>query len=124
MADSGSILVTGASRPTGGGRANCNRPGWWTAWRLDIDIDVAAGGFRGVQMTPHNSEASVIFGKGIISGRPGSAYSLVLAVKDIDAARDDFIARGVDVTETFHYAGGPFNESVENPRVGGHASRR
>ena len=30
-------------------------------WRLDIDI--AAGDFRGVQITPHNSEASIIFGK-------------------------------------------------------------
>ena len=29
-------------------------------WRLDIDI--AAGDFRGVQMTPYNSEASIIFG--------------------------------------------------------------
>ena len=29
-------------------------------WRLDIDI--ANGDFRGVQMTPHNSEASIIFG--------------------------------------------------------------
>jgi len=86
-------------------------------WRLDIDV--AAGGFRGVQMTPHNSEASIIFGKGITSGTPGSAYSLVLAVKDIDAARADLIARGVDVSEVFHYAGGPFNNSIENPRVGG-----
>ena len=34
-------------------------------WRLDIDV--AAGDFRGVQMTPHNSEASIIFGKGITS---------------------------------------------------------
>jgi catechol 2,3-dioxygenase-like lactoylglutathione lyase family enzyme len=86
-------------------------------WRLDIDI--AAGDFRGVQMTPHNSEASIIFGKGITSAKPGSAHSLVLAVDDIDAARDDLIARGVDVSEVFHYAGGPFNNAVENPRVGG-----
>ena len=86
-------------------------------WRLDIDI--AAGDFRGVQMTPHNSEASIIFGKGITSAKPGSAHSLVLAVDDIDAARDDLIARGVDVSEIFHYAGGPFNNAVENPRVGG-----
>jgi len=42
-------------------------------WRLDIDI--AAGDFRGVQMTPHNSEASIIFGKGITSAKPGSAHS-------------------------------------------------
>jgi len=86
-------------------------------WRLDIDI--AAGDFRGVQMTPHNSEASIIFGKGITSAKPGSAHSLVLAVDDIDASRDDLIARGVDVSEVFHYAGGPFNNAVENPRVGG-----
>jgi catechol 2,3-dioxygenase-like lactoylglutathione lyase family enzyme len=86
-------------------------------WRLDIDI--AAGDFRGVQMTPHNSEASIIFGKGITSAKPGSAHSLVLAVDDIDAARDDLIARGVDVSEVFHYAGGPFNNAVENSRVGG-----
>ena len=43
----------------------------------------------------------------------------VLAVYDIDVARDDLIARGVDVSEVFHYAGGPFNNAVENPRVGG-----
>jgi catechol 2,3-dioxygenase-like lactoylglutathione lyase family enzyme len=86
-------------------------------WRLDIDI--AAGDFRGVQMTPHNSEASIIFGKGITSAKPGSTHSLVLAVDDIDATRDDLIARGVDVSEVFHYAGGPFNNAVENPRLGG-----
>ena len=86
-------------------------------WRLDTDI--AAGDFRGVQMTPHNSETSIIFGKGITSAKPGSAHSLVLAVDDIDAARGDLIARGVDVSEVFHYAAGPFNETVKNPRVGG-----
>jgi catechol 2,3-dioxygenase-like lactoylglutathione lyase family enzyme len=85
-------------------------------WRLDIDI--AGGDFRGVQMTPHNSGASIIFGKGVASAT-GSAQSLVLAVNDVDAARDDLIARGVDVSEVFHYAGGPFNNSVENPRVSG-----
>src|SRR5262245_52115229 len=56
-------------------------------WRLDIDV--AAGDFRGVQLTPHNSEASIIFGKGIVSAKPGSAGALVLAVDDLDAARDE-----------------------------------
>jgi len=32
-------------------------------------------------------------------------------------------ARGVDVSEVFHYAGGPFNNAVENPRVGGRDSQ-
>ena len=86
-------------------------------WRLDIDI--AAGDFRGVQITPHNSEASIIFGKGVTSAKPGSAPSLILAVDDIDVARDDLIARGVEVSEIFHYAGGPMNNTGENPRVVG-----
>jgi reactive chlorine resistance protein C len=43
-------------------------------------------------MTPHNSEASIIFGKGVTSAKPGSAQSLVLAMDDIDAARADLIA--------------------------------
>src|SRR5512143_560574 len=87
-------------------------------WRLDIDV-ATGDDFRGVQMTPHNSEASIIFGKGVSSAKPGSAHSLVLAVDDIDAARDDLVARGVDVSEVFHYAGGPFNNAVKKPRVGG-----
>lgn len=83
-------------------------------WRLDIDI--ADGDFRGVQMTPHNSGASIIFGRGVTSG---STHRLVLAVNDVDAARDNLLARGVDVSEVFHFAGGPFNNSVENARIGG-----
>ena len=86
-------------------------------WRVDIDI--AAGDFRGVQITPHNSDASIIFGKGVTSAKPGSTGNLVLAVDDLDTARDDLIARGVVVSEIFHYAGGPFNNAVENPRVNG-----
>jgi hypothetical protein len=31
----------------------------------------------------------------------------------------DLVARGVDVSEVFHYAADPFNTTVENPRVGG-----
>jgi catechol 2,3-dioxygenase-like lactoylglutathione lyase family enzyme len=87
--------------------------------KLGWRIDVAADDFRGVQLTPHNSQASIIFGNGVTSAKPGSADSLVLAVNDIDAARADLIARGVDVSEIFHYAGGPFNNTLENPRVRG-----
>ncbi|HKR12289.1 MAG TPA: VOC family protein [Pyrinomonadaceae bacterium] len=86
-------------------------------WRLDLDL--AIGDFRGVQITPHNSEASIIFGKGITSTKPGTGNTLLLAVDNIDAARDDLFARGVDVSEVFHYAAGPFNNTVENPRVPG-----
>jgi catechol 2,3-dioxygenase-like lactoylglutathione lyase family enzyme len=84
-----------------------------------LDIDVANEDFRGIQFTPPGSEASIIFGKGITSAQPGSIGRPVLAVYDVDAARDNLIARGVDVSEVFHYAGGPFNNAVENPRVTG-----
>jgi catechol 2,3-dioxygenase-like lactoylglutathione lyase family enzyme len=87
-------------------------------WRFDGDFRVGDD-FRGVQMTPHHSEASIIFGKGIRSAQPGLKDGLVLAVDDIDAARDNLIARGVEVSEVFHYGGGPFNNTGENPRVRG-----
>ena len=87
-------------------------------WRVDIDFSVGDT-FRGVQVTPHNSNASVIFGKGVTSAQPGTAPGLVVVVNSIDAARADLLARGVDVSEVFHYAAGPFNQSVENPRVSG-----
>jgi len=86
-------------------------------WRLDADF--AKGDFRVVQLTPPNSEASIIFGKGITLAKHGSADSLVLAVEDIDAAHKDLIARGVNVSDVFHFTGGPFNNTGENPRVTG-----
>ena len=87
-------------------------------WRLDIDY-APDEKFRVLQFTPPRSGASIIFGKGITSAKPVSFDHLVLAVDDVDGARDDLIARGVKVSEIFHYAGGPFNNAVENPRVGG-----
>src|SRR5438046_5219314 len=83
-----------------------------------LDIDIVNENFRGIQFTPPRSEASIIFGKGVTSAGPGSA-DLVLAVDNVDAARKDLIARGINVSEVFHYAGGPFNNAVENPRVSG-----
>ena len=83
-----------------------------------LDIDLANGNFRALQFTPPQSEASIIFGKGVTSAKAGSA-ELVLSVDNVDAARDDLSARGVNVSEVFHYAGGPFNNSTENPRVAG-----
>src|SRR5690242_12198080 len=76
-------------------------------WRLDIDV--VHGDFRGVQVTPLNSPTSIIFGKGITTAEPGSTKNLILAVDNIDAARNDLLGRGVDVSEVFHFAGGPLN---------------
>ena len=88
-------------------------------WRLDADF-AKDDEFRVIQFTPHNSQASLIFGKGVTSMKPGSINSLTLAVDNIEAVRKDLIARGVKVSEVFHYAGGPFNNTGTNPRVSGH----
>ena len=54
-------------------------------WRLDADF-ATGDEFRVVQVTPHNSDASIIFGKGVTSAKTGPVDSLVLAVDDIDVA--------------------------------------
>lgn len=67
-------------------------------WRLDADIE-RGDDFRVVQFTPPHSPASIHFGKGLTAAAPGSVDRIILAVKDIEAARADLTARGVDVTK-------------------------
>lgn len=73
-------------------------------FREDIDY-AGSDGYRVVQLTPPGSACSIIFGKGVTSAQPGSIDRLVLAVDDIDAARDALLAHGVEV-RMFHDAGG------------------
>ena len=75
-------------------------------WRLDADI-VRGDDFRVVQLTPLHSECSIAFGKGITTAEPGSVQRLELVVNDIDAAREDLISRGAEVSGLFHLDGGP-----------------
>jgi hypothetical protein len=51
------------------------------------------------------SGCSVIFGKNVTAAAPGSARGLYLIVSDIEAARTELFARGVEVSEAFHDAG-------------------
>ncbi len=67
-------------------------------WRLDIDL-VVSDDARTVQFTPPHSQCSIQIGKGRTTAEPGSAQGMILVVEDIDAARDDLISRGVDVSE-------------------------
>lgn len=70
-------------------------------WRLDADI-VVGDTFRVVQLTPTRSPSSIAFGTGFVVTEPGSAQHLVLVVEDIDAAREDLISRGVEVSNVSH----------------------
>jgi catechol 2,3-dioxygenase-like lactoylglutathione lyase family enzyme len=70
-------------------------------WRLDADFPFD-NGFRVVQFTPPGSGCSVQFGTKMTTAAPGSAQGLYLIVSDVDAAREELIGRGVEVTEVFH----------------------
>jgi catechol 2,3-dioxygenase-like lactoylglutathione lyase family enzyme len=70
-------------------------------WRLDADFPYD-NGFRVVQFTPPGSGSSVQFGSKITSAATGSAQGLYLIVSDIEAARKDLAARGIEVSEVFH----------------------
>jgi catechol 2,3-dioxygenase-like lactoylglutathione lyase family enzyme len=73
-------------------------------WRLDADYDNGKD-FRIIQFTPPGSGCSVIFGKNVTPGAPGSAQGLYLIVSDIQAARKELLDRGVQVSEVFHNEG-------------------
>ena len=77
-------------------------------WRLDADYD-SAKDFRVIQFTPPGSGCSVIFGKNVTAAAPGSAQGLYLIVSDIEAARDELLHRGVEVSEVFHDATGVYD---------------
>jgi catechol 2,3-dioxygenase-like lactoylglutathione lyase family enzyme len=98
-------------------------------WRLDADFRFD-NGFRVVQFTPSGSGCSIQFGTNITSAARGSAQGLCLIVSDIEAARDELVARGVEVSEVFHAGtpGAQFQPDGTSNRVSGpapdHASYR
>jgi predicted enzyme related to lactoylglutathione lyase len=87
-------------------------------WRLDADFS-SGEDFRVVQVTPPASQASIIFGTGLTNAQPGSVDSLILAVTNIDAARDELSSRGVEVSDVFHDVGGVFYHAGMEGRVPG-----
>lgn len=92
-------------------------------WRLDADFPVEDG-YRVVQLTPPGSGCSVIFGDGVSAAEPGSTQGLQLTVYDIDEARADLIAAGVDVSEPWHDRTGIFRHAGTADRVTGTAPER
>ncbi|WP_245887675.1 VOC family protein [Geodermatophilus tzadiensis] len=74
------------------------------------DVDVRpADGVRVVQVTPPGSACSLGFGTGVPAyddAAPGTVRGLHLVVPDIEAARADLVARGVEVGEVVDVGGG------------------
>jgi catechol 2,3-dioxygenase-like lactoylglutathione lyase family enzyme len=71
-------------------------------WNLDVDT-VLGEGFRVVQLTPPGSGCSITFGTGTPQSEPGSYVNTYLVVSDIEAAHADLRARGIDVTDIWHW---------------------
>ena len=70
-------------------------------FNLDVDHQPNED-FRVVQMTPPGSDCSITVGIGITDAAPGSYRGTHLVVSDIEAAREDLVGRGVEVSEVRH----------------------
>ena len=83
-----------------------------------VDVDVRpADGVRVVQMTPEGSGCSIGFGTGldVYDGEPGSVRGVHLVVEDVDAARAELRARGVEVGDVHDFGGGVRGANFADP---------
>ena len=69
---------------------------------------VVSDDLRFVQLTPPGSACSISIGKGVSEAEPGSIAGLQLVVQDIEAARDELVGRGVEVSEIQDFPWGSF----------------
>jgi predicted enzyme related to lactoylglutathione lyase len=63
---------------------------------------------RFVQLTPPGSACSIAIGKGITDAAPGSVVGLQMVVPDIEAAHDELVKNGAEVSEIQELAWGRF----------------
>ncbi|MFD9697881.1 VOC family protein [Lentzea sp. NPDC059081] len=54
---------------------------------------------RIMQLTPPGSGCSIVMGKGIVKGEPGTLKGVQLVVSDLEKARTQLLERGVEVGE-------------------------
>jgi catechol 2,3-dioxygenase-like lactoylglutathione lyase family enzyme len=68
-----------------------------------VDVDTSpVEGVRIVQLTPLGSGCSIMIGKGMAEGVPGSLQGVQLCVGDIEAAHAQLVERGVECTPVRH----------------------
>jgi predicted enzyme related to lactoylglutathione lyase len=63
---------------------------------------------RFVQLTPPGSACSISLTGGVHEMRPGSISGLQIVVEDADAAHEELLARGVEVSEVQQFPWGRF----------------
>jgi hypothetical protein len=72
-------------------------------------------------MTPPGSACSITIGTGLTTAAPGSYRGTHLVVSDLVAARDELVARGVEVSDIRHFASGEWRPGPD-PRHTDYAS--
>jgi catechol 2,3-dioxygenase-like lactoylglutathione lyase family enzyme len=83
---------------------------------FNVDHDHRLGDdVRFVQLTPPGSACSIVIGTGITDAAPGSAQGLLLVVSDIDAARGELSARGVEISQVQDMAWGARHAYFNDP---------
>ena len=76
---------------------------FYTSLGFHLDVDYhPRDGFRVVQLTPPGSACSIQFGAGLTDAAPGSARASYLVVEDLEAAREELVARGIKVGDIRH----------------------
>src|SRR5438105_9234930 len=73
----------------------------------DVDARVSDD-LRFVQLTPPGSACSIAIGEGITGASPGSVEGLQMVVTDVEAARRELSARGVEVGDVKQLPWGAF----------------
>jgi predicted enzyme related to lactoylglutathione lyase len=63
---------------------------------------------RFVQLTPPGSACSICIGKGLTKMEPGSVDMILLVIENADKAREELLARGIEVSEVDEQPWGRF----------------
>lgn len=69
---------------------------------------VVSDDVRFVQLTPPGSACSIAIGKGVTDADPGSVRGLQLVVEDVEAAREELVSRGAEVSDVADFPWGRF----------------
>jgi catechol 2,3-dioxygenase-like lactoylglutathione lyase family enzyme len=79
-----------------------------------VDVDHRDGDFRVVQLSPRGSACAIALMPNLEAA--GTLNGLHLVVSDAEAARDELVARGVEVRGPFHFAAGGETEGLDPER--------
>ena len=92
---------------------------------FNMDVDTSPmENFRVVQLTPPGSACSIGIGLGITDAAPGSTRGLHLVVSDIEAARQQLVERGMEVSDIRHVESGEWHALGEGHGASGYEYER